>query len=60
MAISKLRGEIPAGANCVAILCDRGERYLETIYSEAWVEQHFGDVKQTWEDERLAVSANWA
>jgi N-(2-amino-2-carboxyethyl)-L-glutamate synthase len=60
MAISKLRHEIPEGANCVAILCDRGERYLETIYSEDWVERHFGDVRQMWEDEHLTVSANWA
>jgi cysteine synthase A len=60
MAISKLRGEILKGANCVAILCDRGERYLETIYSEDWVNEHFGDIKQMWEDERLAVSANRA
>ena len=60
MAISKLRDKISAGANCVAILCDRGERYLETIYSEAWVKQHFGNVKGMWEeDEHLAVSAGW-
>jgi cysteine synthase A len=59
MAISKLREEVPAGANCVAILCDRGERYLETIYSEAWVQQHFGDVKELCEEsEHLALTAN--
>lgn len=55
MAVSKLRREIPEGANCVAILCDRGERYLETIYSEAWVNEHFGDLSPMWEDERWAV-----
>lgn len=43
-AIAKKRPEIPKGANCVAILCDRGERYLDTIYSDTWVEQHFGKV----------------
>lgn len=59
MAIAKLCDEIPEGANCVAILCDRGERYLETIYSEAWVKHHFGDIRQLWEDESLAVPANW-
>ncbi|RXG13288.1 cysteine synthase A [Leeuwenhoekiella aestuarii] len=25
---------------CVLILCDRGERYLDTIYNEAWVTKH--------------------
>jgi N-(2-amino-2-carboxyethyl)-L-glutamate synthase len=35
---------IPPGSNCVAILPDRGERYLDTIYSDAWVEEHFGDI----------------
>jgi N-(2-amino-2-carboxyethyl)-L-glutamate synthase len=41
MAISKMRSEIPAGSTVVAILCDRGERYLDTIYSEAWIQEHF-------------------
>jgi N-(2-amino-2-carboxyethyl)-L-glutamate synthase len=44
-AINKKRFEIPAGANCAAILCDRGERYLDTIYTDSWVEEHFGDVE---------------
>lgn len=44
MAVSKLRYEIPEGANCGGVLCDRGEHYLETIYSEAWVNEHFGDL----------------
>jgi N-(2-amino-2-carboxyethyl)-L-glutamate synthase len=43
-AIEKKRWKIPDGANCVAILCDRGERYLDTIYSDDWVEKHFGNV----------------
>src|SRR5205823_6363518 len=30
-------------ANCVAIFPDRGERYLDTIYSEEWTRKHFGD-----------------
>jgi 2,3-diaminopropionate biosynthesis protein SbnA len=57
MAVSKLRHEIPEGANCVVVLCDRGERYLETIYSEAWVNEHFGDLSPMWEDEHWAVPA---
>lgn len=51
MALDKLRAELREGATCVVILCDRGERYLETIYSDRWVEQHFGDVSSLWEDD---------
>ncbi|HEX5758693.1 MAG TPA: 2,3-diaminopropionate biosynthesis protein SbnA [Thermoanaerobaculia bacterium] len=43
-AVEKLRDEIPAGAVCAAILPDRGERYLDTIYCDDWVREHFGDV----------------
>lgn len=42
MAVDSLRGEIPDGATCVVILADRGERYLDTIYSSSWVECHLG------------------
>ena len=42
-AIERLKGELEPGAVCVAILADRGERYLDTIYDDAWVKQHFGD-----------------
>jgi cysteine synthase A len=41
-AIEKMRHVIPAGSVCVAILPDRGERYLETIYDDEWVSAHFG------------------
>src|SRR5205085_1793655 len=40
MAIERMRHTIAAGATCVAIFPDRGERYLDTIYSDGWVEQH--------------------
>lgn len=43
MAVAKLKHEIPAGATCVAILPDRGERYLDTIYSDEWVRENFED-----------------
>jgi N-(2-amino-2-carboxyethyl)-L-glutamate synthase len=43
MAVNHLRQEIPRAANCVVILPDRGERYLDTIYSDAWVGEHFGE-----------------
>ena len=48
IAIERLRDEIPEGATCVAILPDRGERYLDTIYSDTWVREHFGDVEHLW------------
>jgi N-(2-amino-2-carboxyethyl)-L-glutamate synthase len=43
-AIEKKAPEIPADANCAVILCDRGERYLDTIYSESWVRTNFGQI----------------
>jgi len=49
-ALARLRNEIPAGATCVLLLPDRGERYLDTIYSEEWISAHFGDVAHLWED----------
>jgi cysteine synthase len=42
MSVNQLRQEIPRGATCVTIFPDRGERYLDTIYSDAWVSRHFG------------------
>jgi 2,3-diaminopropionate biosynthesis protein SbnA len=44
-AVDKLQGEIPAGATCVAILADRGERYLDTLYDDTWVRDHFGEIE---------------
>lgn len=43
-ALLKIQEQIHTGANCVVILCDRGERYLDTIYSDSWVQEHFGNV----------------
>jgi hypothetical protein len=42
MAVERMRDRIPAGANCVVVFPDRGERYLDTIYSDDWVTAHFG------------------
>jgi 2,3-diaminopropionate biosynthesis protein SbnA len=42
-AVEKLQDRIPPGAVCVAILPDRGERYLATVYSDDWVREHCGD-----------------
>lgn len=40
-AIEKMIPELPNHATVVAIFPDNGERYLQTIYSEAWVNHHF-------------------
>jgi 2,3-diaminopropionate biosynthesis protein SbnA len=47
-AIEASRGRIPDGARVVAILPDRGERYLETLFSDGWVHDHFGEVRSLW------------
>jgi cysteine synthase A len=40
-AVERLRDSIPAGSVCAVILADRGERYLDTIYNDDWVDEHF-------------------
>lgn len=40
-AIQKYSDEIPKGSKCAFIVHDRGERYLDTVYSEEWVSEHF-------------------
>lgn len=41
-AIEHLKHQIESNVCCVAILPDRGERYLDTVYSDTWVEKQFG------------------
>lgn len=41
-AVEEVAESVPADANCVAILPDRGERYLDTVYSDEWVQSHLG------------------
>ena len=50
MAVDRLRRAVPDDAVCVVILADRGERYLDTVYSDEWVEEHFGRVSYLWEE----------
>ena len=39
-----------AGSTVVAIFPDGGDRYLDTIYSDAWVAENFGaDVAELWQ-----------
>ncbi len=47
-AIEKFQEHIPDGSTCVAILPDRGERYLETLFSDEWVSEQFGAVEHLW------------
>lgn len=48
MAIEKKREEIPDGAVVAAIIPDGGDRYLDTIYTDDWVEKHFGNISHLW------------
>jgi len=32
----------------VMILPDGGDRYLDTIYSDEWINTHFGDISGLW------------
>nr|QEO74783.1 cysteine synthase [uncultured bacterium] len=62
MAVERVKNEIEHGATCVVIFPDRGERYLDTIYSDKWVEEHFGSVAHLWRSpsevpECIAVTA---
>jgi cysteine synthase A len=40
MAFDKMMTKIPHGSTCVLILPDRGERYLDTVYSDSWVREN--------------------
>lgn len=44
-AIEKYSVVIPPGSNCVGILCDRGERYLDTVYNKTWINEQFPNFK---------------
>jgi 2,3-diaminopropionate biosynthesis protein SbnA len=51
MAVEKLAPRIPPGSVCAVILPDRGERYLDTLFSDDWVHEHFGAVAHLWQEE---------
>lgn len=52
-ALNQMKSSIPSGVNCVVLLADRGERYLDTIYSDAWVRDNFGDVEHLWKTDEV-------
>ena len=47
-ALDRMSAEIPEGSTIVVLLPDRGERYLDTIYSDQWVRENLGDISQHW------------
>jgi len=49
-AVRKCITSIPSNANVVVILPDRGERYLDTIYSDWWVQENLGEFTQILEE----------
>jgi cysteine synthase A len=49
-ALERIAPRIEPGANVVLILPDGGDRYLDTIYDDAWVRRHFGDAAKLWND----------
>lgn len=59
-AVERMKDEIPKDVTCVVLLPDRGERYLDTIYSDSWVSEHFGSVSHLWrqpEEVRVCATA---
>jgi cysteine synthase A len=50
MAVERLADRLGEGATCVVMFPDRGERYLDTIYSDDWVRTHFGVVPPLWQE----------
>ncbi|HEX7238840.1 MAG TPA: 2,3-diaminopropionate biosynthesis protein SbnA [Longimicrobiaceae bacterium] len=57
VALERMSSAIPDGSTCVLILCDRGERYLDTVFSDTWVSERFGDVSHLWTGEPAGASA---
>ncbi|MGB3143056.1 MAG: 2,3-diaminopropionate biosynthesis protein SbnA [Maribacter sp.] len=45
-AIENYVNNLEPSANCVLLLCDRGERYLDTIYNLDWIQENFPDYQE--------------
>ena len=56
MAAEQAESFIEPGSVCVAIFPDRGERYLNTIYSDEWVQEHFGVIENVWTPTAVPVA----
>ncbi|MCP4878366.1 MAG: 2,3-diaminopropionate biosynthesis protein SbnA [Gammaproteobacteria bacterium] len=59
-AINKYRSRIEPDTVCAAILADRGERYMDTVYCDDWVLQNFDELPDTAEYSRSVVDAGCA
>ena len=46
MAAEKMQSLIPENSSCVLIFPDSGERYLDTIYNDSWVEKNFDEIEK--------------
>lgn len=40
--MKQMEPELTPGAVCAVILHDKGERYLDTVYSDSWLQNQFG------------------
>ncbi|MFB4313832.1 2,3-diaminopropionate biosynthesis protein SbnA [Actinomadura sp. 21ATH] len=47
-ALEKAAPRVRDGEVCVLVFPDGGDRYLDTIHSDAWVRHHFGEVAHLW------------
>jgi len=47
-AVDRMSKEIPENSTVVALLPDRGERYLDTIFTDEWVRNNLGDIAHRW------------
>ncbi|WP_339315858.1 2,3-diaminopropionate biosynthesis protein SbnA [Paenibacillus sp. FSL R10-2734] len=41
-AVKQMEQELTPGSVCAVILHDKGERYLDTVYSDSWTQSQFG------------------
>lgn len=41
-AVRRMEQEMAPGSVCAVILHDKGERYLDTVYSDPWIQNEFG------------------
>ncbi|SDK99161.1 2,3-diaminopropionate biosynthesis protein SbnA [Paenibacillus jilunlii] len=41
-AVKHMEQEVAPGSVCAVIVHDKGERYLDTVYSDSWVQNQFG------------------
>ncbi|GLR17999.1 2,3-diaminopropionate biosynthesis protein SbnA [Portibacter lacus] len=46
-AINRYASNIKPGSRCGMLICDRGERYLDTIYDENWVKENIASEVET-------------